>query len=71
MSSGKLLEFFICILKLLPNGSNWVIFKDRFVFSAAAAILNKHLNGMASEPVVPALSLTGPALLTTAQTIEV
>jgi hypothetical protein len=71
MSSGKLLEFFIRIPKLLPDGSNWVIFKDRFAFAAAAAILNKHLNGTASAPVAPAFSQTGPAPLTAAETIEV
>ncbi|KIM75466.1 hypothetical protein PILCRDRAFT_13550 [Piloderma croceum F 1598] len=71
MSSGKLLEFFIRILKLLPNRSNWVIFKNHFVFDAAAAVLNKHLNGTASAPVAPAFSLTGPVLLIAAQTIEV
>jgi hypothetical protein len=52
MSNGKLLEFFICIPKLLPDGSNWVIFKYRFAFAATATVLNKHLNGMFSDAEV-------------------
>ena len=52
MSTGKLLEFFICTPKLLPNGSNWVIFKDCFAFTAAAAVLNKRLDGTATELVM-------------------
>ena|SRR5882762_6116716 len=71
MSTGKLLEFFIRIPKLLPDGSNWVIFKDRFAFAAAAAVLNKHLDGTATEPGSPAFSVTGPTPLTAAQTTEV
>jgi hypothetical protein len=33
----------------IAHGSNWVIFKDFFVFSTAATILNKHLNGMFND----------------------
>jgi hypothetical protein len=52
-ATGKLLEFFICISKLLPDGSNWVIFKDRFAFTAAAAVLNKHFDATSTELVSP------------------
>jgi hypothetical protein len=38
-ANGKLLEFFVQILKLKVDGSNWVIFKDNFMFAAAAASL--------------------------------
>ena len=31
-TNGTLLKFFIHILKLEVDGSNWVIFKDHFVF---------------------------------------
>jgi hypothetical protein len=71
MSSGKLLDFFVRIPKLLPDGSNWVIFKDRFAFATAAAVLHKHLDGLASELTALAFSLTGPMPLTAVQTAEV
>ena len=71
MSTGKLLEFFVRIPKLLPDGSNWVIFKDRFVFAAAAALLDKHLDGSALEPTAPTFALTGPMPLTADQQTEV
>jgi len=70
MSTGKLLEFFIRIPKLLPDGSNWVIFKDRFHFAAAAAVLQKHLDGTDSEPAALAFPVAGPTPLTAAQTEE-
>src|ERR1700676_1927920 len=66
MSTGKLLEFFIRIPKLLPDGSNWVIFKDRFHFAAAAAVLQKHLDGTDSEPAALAFPVAGPTPLTAA-----
>ena len=68
MSTRKLLEFFIHIPKLLPDGFNWVIFKDRFAFAAATAVLHKHLDGTASEPAAP---VHGPTPLTAVQTSEV
>ena len=53
-SNSKLLKFFIHIPKLEIDSSNWVIFKDHFLFSAAAAYLKSHVNGMdiALAPVV-------------------
>ena len=71
MSTGKLLEFFVRIPKLLPDGSNWVIFKDHFAFAAAAALLDKHLDGSALEPTAPTFALTGPTPLTADQQTEV
>jgi hypothetical protein len=51
-SNSKLLEFFMHILKLEVDGSNWVIFKDRFLFVAAAASLKGHIDGTESTPVI-------------------
>jgi hypothetical protein len=42
--NGKLLELFIHIPKLEVDGLNWVIFKDHFVFAAATAGLDKHID---------------------------
>ena len=66
MSTGKLLEFFVHIPKLLPNGSNWVIFKDYFVFAVAstADLLDMYHDGSALEPTALTFALMGPTLLT-------
>ena len=50
-SNSKLLEFFVHIPKLEIDGSNWVIFKDRFLFAATAAALKGHIDG---TDIVPA-----------------
>ena len=39
------------------DGSNWVIFKDRFAFAAAAAGLEKHIDGTGTPPNPPSLFL--------------
>ena len=49
-SNSKLLEFFARIPKLESDGSNWVIFKDRFLFAAAAASLKAHIDGTEKAP---------------------
>src|SRR5882762_7911695 len=69
--NGKLLEFFVRIPKLEVDGSNWVIFKDCFAFAAAAAGLEKHIDGTGSAPNPPVFALGGPTPLTTAQTTEI
>src|SRR5271156_3501968 len=51
VSNSKLLEFFARIPKLESDGSNWVIFKDRFLFAAAAASLKAHIDGTGKPPV--------------------
>jgi hypothetical protein len=63
-ANGKILEFFIRIPKLEPDGSNWVIFKDRFLFAAAAASLKSHIDGTATAPVPV---MTGPSPLSAEQ----
>ena len=50
-SNSKLLEFFARIPKLESDGSNWVIFKDRFLFATAAASLKAHVDGTGKPPV--------------------
>ena len=48
--NSKLLEFFTHIPKLDIDGSNWVIFKDRFLFAAAAAGLKEHVKDDGKPP---------------------
>jgi len=62
--NGKLLEFFVRIPKLETDGSNWVIFKDRFAFAATAAALGNHIDGTGTAPILPAFTLGGPTPLT-------
>jgi hypothetical protein len=69
-TNGKLLEFFIHIPKLEVNGLNWVIFKDRFVFAAAAAGWEKHIDGTGTEPSPPAFVTGVPIVLTAEQTTK-
>src|SRR5271169_7038736 len=49
-TNSKLLEFFTRIPKLEPDGSNWVIFKDRFLYTAAAASLKNHIDRTGKPP---------------------
>ena len=50
-SNSKLLKFFVHIPKLEIDSSNWVIFKDHFLFAAAAAALIGHVDG---TDIIPA-----------------
>src|SRR5271168_88594 len=52
IANGKILEFFTKIPKLEADGSNWVIFKDRFLFAAAAASLVSHIDGTGVAPIL-------------------
>ena len=65
-SNSKLLEFFVHIPKLEVDGSNWVIFKDRFLFAAAAAALKGHIDGVEKPPSAPVPTTREP--LTEVQT---
>jgi hypothetical protein len=69
-TNSKLLEFFIRIPKLEVNGSNWVIFKDHFAFVAAAAGLEKHIDGTGMEPSPPAFVTGVLIVLMAEQTTE-
>src|SRR5271168_512426 len=63
-SNSKILEFFARIPKLETDGSNWVIFKDRFLYAAAAASLISHVDG---TEVIPPLVTIGPGTPTAEQ----
>ena len=65
-TNRKLLKFFVWIPKLETDGLNWVIFKDHFVFAAATADLEKHIDSMGTAPNPLAFSLS-PTLLTAEQ----
>jgi hypothetical protein len=68
-SNGKILEFFARIPKLETDGSNWVIFKDRFLYAAAAASLITHVDGTGVIP--PLVTVVGPDTPTAEQKEEV
>ena len=63
-SNSKILEFFARIPKLETDGSNWVIFKDCFLYAAAAASLISHVDG---TEVMPPLVTIGPGTPTAEQ----
>ena len=53
--NGKVLEFFTKIPKLETDRSNWVIFKNQFLYAADVASLKEHIQvdgtGAAPRPV--------------------
>ena len=59
-SNSKLLEFFAHIPKLEVDGSNWVIFKDHFLYTTAAGSLKGHIDGTGKPPVNPVLTPCEP-----------
>ena len=65
-TNGKVLEFFAKILRLEADRSNWVIYKDRFLFAAAAASLANHIDGTGVPPK-PAVIPRGTESLTAVQ----
>ena len=69
-TNRKLLEFFIQIPKLEVDGSNWVIFKDRFAFAATATDLVKHIDGTGAALNPPTFAPGGNTPLTPAQMTE-
>src|SRR6202522_333476 len=66
-ANGKILEFFAKISKLEADESNWVIFKDRFMFAAAAASLIDHIDGTGTVPSPPVTRTTDSGALTEIQ----
>ena len=65
-TNRKVLEFFAKIPKLEADGSNWVIYKDRFLYAAAAASLNQHIDGTGTPPLPVSID-TGTKPLTATQ----
>jgi hypothetical protein len=46
---------FITILRLAPNGSNWILYRPRFLSAIGAKGLTRHVTGGAVPPIVPSL----------------
>ena len=53
MSFAKLGDDLMKVPKLEVGGANWVIYKDRFLWSIDARGLLEHVDGSASEPTHP------------------
>ncbi|KAJ6555943.1 hypothetical protein B0H19DRAFT_947237, partial [Mycena capillaripes] len=64
---------FLRIPKLEVTGTNWVIYKDRFIWAADARGLAEHLDESAAEPVDPLTAIratnAAPVVLTAQQTV--
>ena len=54
-SNSKILGFFARMSKLETDGSNWVIFKDCFLYTVATASLITHVDG--TEVVPPLVTI--------------
>ena len=52
-TSTKLGDEFLRIPKLDVSGSNWVIFKERFIWALDARGIIDHIDGTGSEPIDP------------------
>ena len=52
-ASTKLGDEFLCIPKLDVSGSNWVIFKDHFIWALNARGILDHVDGTSKEPTNP------------------
>ena len=66
-TTTKLGNDFLCILKLDVSGSNWVIFKDQFLWSVDACGLTEHIDGTSKSPADPIPSLARLGLLSEAE----
>ena len=67
----KLGDDFLRIPKLDVSGSNWVIFKDRFLWSVDAHGLTEHVDGTSQSPKDPLTSLVRLGVLSDASCTEV
>jgi len=63
----KLGNDFLRIPKLDVSGSNWVIFKDRFLWSVDARGLTEHVDGTSQSPKDPLTSSVRLGVLSDAQ----
>ena len=52
-SFGKLGDDLMKVPRLEAGGTNWVVYKDRFVWSVDARGLLEHVDGSEREPVCP------------------
>src|ERR1700678_1487854 len=66
-TTTKLGDDVLCIPKLDVSGSNWVIFKDRFLWSVDARGLTEHVNGTSQSPKDPLTSSVRLGVLSDAQ----
>ena len=66
-TTTKLSNDFLCIPKLDVSGSNWVIFKDQFLWSVDACGLTEHIDGTSKSPADPIPSLARLRLLSEAE----
>ena len=52
-SFGKLGDDLMKVPRLEAGGTNWVVYKDRFLWSVDARGLLEHVDGSEREPVCP------------------
>ncbi|KAF7355977.1 hypothetical protein MVEN_00927100 [Mycena venus] len=52
-STTKLGKYFTKLPACKANGTNWVFFRDRFLFTLDAAGLSEHFDTIAAAPIAP------------------
>ena len=67
-ASTKLGDEFMCIPKLDVSGTNWVIFKDCFIWALDARGILDHIDGTTTEPAKPTFKPLAEGEVTTEQT---
>ena len=67
-ASAKLGDKFMRIPKLDVSGTNWIIFKDCFIWALDAQGILDHINGTATEPAKPTFKPLAKGEVTTEQT---
>jgi hypothetical protein len=53
--NSKLHEHFVCLPKLNPDGTNYIVYRDHFGFATEAAGLGVHIDEKAKAPEAPAV----------------
>jgi hypothetical protein len=67
LSNSKLGEYFVRLPKCNADGSNYIVYRDRFVFAIEAAGLKDHVDVSKTAPTAPAAP-ADPTKPTTAET---
>jgi hypothetical protein len=57
-STAKLGEYFAKLPACKADGTNWVFFRDRFLFALDTAGLSKHFDTTAAAPIAPKIADT-------------
>ena len=66
--TNRLLDNFLRLPKLNVDGSNWVIYKDKFMLTVEACSFTDHIDGIGTVPTLSFVHVAGETLTTEQQT---